>query len=73
MTSFCARLYFKRLMLISAGIFLVAAQGTELSNDVFIIPIGLVVAKISPVEDEGRAWSCTHIFIDGEGLIKARG
>ena len=40
--------YFQRLSYNCAGILLNAVQGTELSSDVFIILIGLVVAKISP-------------------------
>ena len=55
-------MYFKRLAFICAEILLIAAQGTELSNDVFIISICLVVTKISLVEDEGRSWGVVRTF-----------
>ena len=46
-------MYFRHLTFICAGyIFLIAAKGTELSNDVFITPIGVVVADILAVVDE---------------------
>ena len=55
-------MYFKRLAFISAGILLIAPQGTELSSDVFIVSIGLVVAKISPVEDEEHGELYAHLY-----------